>query len=395
MLERIQVGDAQAVRDQAARRAAAPRPDHDRVLAREVVEVPDDEEVGRIAGLPDDHELVLGALLDRRAGLAVPPSHAVLDQPPQVLVRRQAVRHVEGRQQGFAELDLEVDHVRDVEGAGQRVGQIRERRGHLLGRLQIVLLRRETPAVGIVEARARLQAQQDVVCLRVVAVNVVQVVGGAQPQPEVLAQRGQRGVDLLLLVDAVALDLEQESVLAEDVAVGRDRLLGSLEVVVRDPARDLSLEAARQRNQPFRVLGQDLLVDARLVVHALHLPDGAEAHEVDVALVIGRQQREVARVAVDAALAQQPRPGGDVDLAADDRLDPGFLACLVEVDRAVHDAVIGERDRGHLELGRPRDHGVDATGPIEQRVLGVVVEVNEGLWGVRHRLDLGWREPRG
>ena len=66
MLQRIQVRDAEAVRHEAARRAAAPRTDDDPVLAREIVEIPDDQKVGGVAGLADDRKLQLRAL--RRRG---------------------------------------------------------------------------------------------------------------------------------------------------------------------------------------------------------------------------------------------------------------------------------------------------------------------------------------
>src|SRR5579859_3994644 len=142
------------------------------------------------------------------AALGVPYRHLM---PSSTRVPRywSGARHVERRQERLAELDLQVDHVRHVERAGQRVRQVGERRGHLLGRLEIVLLRREAPTVGIVEARARLEAEQDVVRLRIVAVHIVQIVGGAQPQSEVLSQRDEGGIDLVLLVDAMPLDLEQ------------------------------------------------------------------------------------------------------------------------------------------------------------------------------------------
>src|SRR5207244_6328237 len=39
-------------------------------------------------------------------------------------------------------------------------------------------------------------------------------------------------------------------------------------------------------------------------------------------------------------------------------------------------------------------HRVDAAGAIEERKLGVVVEVDEGFRGVRHRLVRVWRPPR-
>ena len=67
----------------------------------------------------------------------------------------------------------------------------------------------------------------------------------------------------------------------------------------------------------------------------------------------------------------------DVHLAAEDRLDALLGGGLVEVDRARHRAVVGERDGGHLELGRlPRERR-DPARPVEDRVLGVDVQVDE------------------
>ena len=166
VLEGVEVGDAEREGDQGAGGAAPAGPGGDAVLAGEVVEVPDDQEVGGVAGLGDYRQLRRGALLGRDRGIgAVAPLEAVLDEPGQVRIGRQAVGDVERRQQRRPELQLQVDHVGDVEGGGERVRHVGERRRHLIGCLEIVLLGRETPAVRVVEARPGLQAQQHVVRL--------------------------------------------------------------------------------------------------------------------------------------------------------------------------------------------------------------------------------------
>ncbi len=50
-------------------------------------------------------------------------------------------------------------------------------------------------------------------------------------------------------------------------------------------------------------------------------------------------------------------------------------------DRARQRAVVGERDGRHLELGRPRDQVGDPAGAVEDRVLGVDVQVDERRLG--------------
>ena len=57
-------------------------------------------------------------------------------------------------------------------------------------------------------------------------------------------------------------------------------------------------------------------------------------------------------------------------------MTPAFLRVLVELDRARERAVVGERDGRHLELGGAR-RVRDPAGPVENRELGVDVEVDE------------------
>ena len=73
---------------------------------------------------------------------------------------------------------------------------------------------------------------------------------------------------------------------------------------------------------------------------------------------------------VGAAIVDQ------VGLEPEDRLDPVLAAGLVVLDRAVHDAVVGEPERRHAELRRALGHRLDLAGAVEQRVLAVDVQVD-------------------
>ena len=123
---------------------------------------------------------------------------------------------------------------------------------------------------------------------------------------------------------------------------------------------------------------EQLPVDARLVVVALEIAERRELDQVRVARVVGGEQRQV-RVALLVRLAVR----GDVDLAADHRLDAGAAGRLPELHGACHRAVIGQADRRHLELGGPRDEVRDPARTVENRVLGVNVEVDEISLGHR------------
>ena len=118
---------------------------------------------------------------------------------------------------------------------------------------------------------------------------------------------------------------------------------------------------------------EQLPVDARLVVVALEVAEARELDQVPVALGRLGEQRQV-RVALLLRLAVV----GDVDLAADDRLHAVLLGLLDELDRARERAVVGERDRRHLELRGPRGERRDPARPVEDRELRVDVEMDEG-----------------
>src|SRR5438876_6300628 len=76
-----------------------------------------------------------------------------------------------------------------------------------------------------------------------------------------------------------------------------------------------------------------------------------------------------------AAIAMAPRC--DVHFAADDRLDRLRLGGEVKLEGTVEDAVIGQRDRRHIELFCRRDEVVDAARAVEQRIFTVNVEMDE------------------
>ena len=79
--------------------------------------------------------------------------------------------------------------------------------------------------------------------------------------------------------------------------------------------------------RPFEWLLEQLPVDARLVVVALEVARGSELDQVAVALARLREERQV-RV----ALPLRGAVVGDVDLAADQRLDPVLTRLAVELD---------------------------------------------------------------
>ena len=261
-----------------------------------------------------------------------------------------------------------------------------EGREHLARILHVELVGAEAPALLVVERLAGLDAEQHVVGDVILRMEVVAVVGRHQRQAELVGQRDQLTVGALLLLQVVVLDLDVVAV-AEDLAVLHQHVAGAIHRAGHQRLIDLARQAAGQCDQPAVEFAQQRLVDARLVVEALRVAEGHQAAEVAVPFLVGRQQDEMEIagglevVAPDDPLLVPPIAWRDVHLAADDRLHPMRDARLVELDGAEHVAVVGHRDRRHAELLHARHELRDLVGPVEQRVLGVEVEVSEAHGG--------------
>ena len=253
-------------------------------------------------------------------------------------------------------------------------------RGHVVGRGD------EEP-VGLVVQPARVgqrlvrrDAHEDLVRLRVGSVHVVGVGGGDERDALALGELGEPRVHLHLLGHAVRLHLEEEAARLEDVAVLAGRGAGAVHVALVGEARDLAAQAGGEPDEPLRVLAQQPLVDAGVVVEALGVGHGREVAEVGPALGVPGQQDEVAAHPLAAVLA--PLRAGDVGLHPQDGLHPGRPGRLVEVDGAEEVAVVGDGHGVHPPLlHRPREVA-DADGAVEEGVEGVEMEMDEVGQGV-------------
>src|SRR4029077_19110049 len=117
--------------------------------------------------------------------------------------------------------------------------------------------------------------------------------------------------------------------------------------------RDFAAEASREHDQPFGIFGEDLFVDARLVIQPLLISGGKQPTQILIPNArLGEQnQMEIAAafdvVAALGLAAISPLARRETALAADNRFDAALPGLLKKFDRAEHVAVIGYRDRGH------------------------------------------------
>ena len=133
---------------------------------------------------------------------------------------------------------------------------------------------------------------------------------------------------------------------------------------------------------------QQFLVDARFVIITLQVRGRRELDQVLVANRIPDQQAEmminVASTAGRFLFASAA--GRDINFAADNGFDTLFACRLVKVNDAVHGAVVGDGQRGEFQFMGFVHQPVQTAGAIEQRILGVKMEMNKVR--VRHEHNL-------
>src|SRR5271166_3868031 len=79
-----------------------------------------------------------------------------------------------------------------------------------------------------------------------------------------------------------------------------------------------------------------------------------------------------------AGFTLQSTVGSNVGFVAEDRIDPGLAGRLIRLKRPVQVAVIGERQRVHLQLFRARNELSNWAGAVEQAEVAVTMKMCEG-----------------
>ena len=220
--QRVEIGDAEAVRHQRPGARSAARPDGHAVALGPVDEVRDDEKVARVSHLNDGLDLELeardvfrpyaiafGGVAERRLQ---PPLQTRARLAVQVLLQRRSIGRGKRGQIVLAQRQGQVAALRDRHAVGQRARQVGEATRHLFLRREVLLRRealrtpriREDVALGNAHARlvrAEFFARRELHGMR--GDNRQRQIGG-----QAHGGRGQR----VVVAAAGALHLEIEAV---------------------------------------------------------------------------------------------------------------------------------------------------------------------------------------
>ena len=110
---------------------------------------------------------------------------------------------------------------------------------------------------------------------------------------------------------------------------------------------EFAAHAGGADDQAFAVFFEEFLVDAGLVIEAFERCFGGEFHQVLVADLIFGEGDEVV-IAVAFGVPVGAFAGRHVHFTANKWVYACLLALLIELERAVHHAVVGQGDGGHV-----------------------------------------------
>ena len=291
---------------------------------------------------------------------------------------RFTVGHGELGQQVSRQGQVQIAPFRDSKRVRRRLREIAEHPHHVFGRFEVVLLG-VFQTLGILDGLAGLNADQHLVGEMIVPAEEMAIVGPHQRQIQVPGDFQEPPVDLFLLRNPLVLDLQEKIPATEDLEVRLGGPLGTVSVIPQEAGGDLPSQTGGSADQPFRVLGQELPVDPRLVVETVQVGTRDKLEEV---LIAGPVLGEEDQVVVGLLPLARRRPigsaaRGHVDFAPQDRPDPLLAALFEEPDGAEEVPMIRNGDGGHLKGHRLVHHLLDLLRSVEEGELGMVVEVDE------------------
>ena len=378
----IQVSYADGISDQAARAGAAPRPHRHAVVLGPLDEIGHDQEVAGEAHLLNDGQLGFQALvvilaLSHTTVLSQPLVQAGLGHRAQLLSDCAALRHREIREVVRAEMQPRRAAARDLDAIGQRLRDIGEALGHLLARFQVLLGREGAAAARIVEGAPLQDADARLVGVVILATQEADIVD-RHHRHRVTPRQRRRRLHMQLVLRAVAARQRQIEAVVEGGTPVAQRRFGACHVAGQQLLTDFALRAG-EHDQPFRGLQQPFACRRRLgSAGALGVDARHQAHQIRQTLPVLHQHRDTPR----SPFAAQPQ------IDAQQRLDSGALAGLVELGHGKEIVAVSERDSRLPEFrGTPRQRLQALIGALRLGRLDADRAVDEGVFAVDSEMN--------
>ena len=329
-------------------------------------EVPDDQVIVDVSHAGNDANFIFQSLQIAFRGIFIPLLKAVHAELAEIFFVGITLRHGEGGQMILVKDELHIAHLGDLHRVGKGFVTVGEEASQFFLALEVELLFGKAHAVGVVHGLAGLDAQQDVLHFGVLFAQIVAVVGDHHGQARFSCQAHDALIHGPLFVDAVVLQFQIEMVRSENLGHPQGIFLCALIVLVHQVLGNTAGKTGGGGDQTLMVLFEELQIHTGLAVETVDKGLGHHQAEVLVALAVLAQQHQMVGVVVDAVDTVCHGTAGHIDLTADDGLDSCGLGGLVEIDAAVHNAVVGDGHGGLTQLLDPVHQPVDAAGTVQK-----------------------------
>ncbi|SMG02914.1 titin [Burkholderia singularis] len=379
--QRIEIGDTQRIGNERARAGAAARPDRHTVVFRPVDEVRDDQEVAGKAHLLDRSALEIETLVIRgalrialgrvRIELREAFLEPFLGQLHEIVVERHPVGRRKERQLRLAEFERQVAALGDLDRVRERRRQIREQRGHLVLRTEILVGRETLLTARIRQDVAFRDAHARLVRGEIVSRHELQRM--RRDDGQLQFSRERHGLLDIRFGAWLAITLQF------DVETARKQLRPARGVAARgrvvtgrERNADVALLRARQREQPFgKAVFKPTRVKLRAAAVLVREPRlGQQLAKIQVAALVLDEQQQARRFVAIIVI-------GDPDVAAGNRLDARAAGFLVKTDETERVAEVGQCERALSVAGRRLDDVVKAHDAVGDREFGMDAKMNE------------------
>ena len=395
VLNRVDVGDPERVGHQGpgSRTATRPNPDVDRAGVGD--QIRHDQEVRRVPLVADDADLIGDAVdVDGGSTGGEPTGQSGIDLMAQPTRLGLSLGHREDRHPitRSPHVGVGTHPLGDQQGGIARLRNLGVPQCAHLGRgFQVVAVTVELEPIRVRERFAGLHAQQCLVVVRAVAGHVVAVVCGQRGDLQFAAHLQKALADSAFNRQTVVHQFQKIVLRTEDVPPFCGGFQRFSVLTQSQPRLHFAGRTSRGGDDALGMLGDDLGIHpiplAELALEGRQrsqLEEISQAggglgdhRQVGVGAATGDVIGLLGRVAPENPARVEPGSGRHVRLDADNRLDPHLRRGMKELAGTEHVAVIGHADRRHLEALGLGEHRRDLGGTVEQRILGVVVQVHK------------------
>ena len=354
VFQRIQFGDVQGVRNQAARRTSPPRSDHNVMGLCKMDIIPDDKEIVHIPHLPYDFQLIVKTVTDLLRYRMVALFQSLPAELLQICPGGIPFRNIELRQLQLVKPDLHMAALRNSAGILQSLRRIGKQLCHLLRGLYIILSSFVTHPVLVRKLLPCLDAKEDIVRLCVLRTGIVTVIGADQRNACLPAHTDKLRIDHPLLRYSVILKFQKEIAVPENLVITKCCFLCLFVLIPGQVNRDFSCKTGGRSNNPLMEFFQKFQIHTRAIVKSFQESVGDNFLQIVVALVVFCQQDQmIVPVAPCAGFPVKTGSRRHIDLTAQNRPDSLRPALLVEINSAVHHPVIGDGRAVHSQFFYP------------------------------------------